>query len=77
MATTEQLGLRVEEWAKAVAHDGALEAVTSATGTGVVAAPSSEEAREMILWLIGRLRWERQLDSLQRRSPTSGARACS
>jgi hypothetical protein len=65
MTRTEQLSRPVGRRADEVAVDEAQKAVAGAEASGVVAAQSSEEAREMILWLIGRLRWERQLDSLR------------
>lgn len=66
MTTTEELSRPAPSGADEATDDNAQKAVTGAAVSGVVAAPSSEEAREMILWMIGRLRWERRLDSLRR-----------
>jgi hypothetical protein len=65
MTTTEQLGRPVEGWAGAVADHNAREVLAKAADTGVSTAPESEDMSEMILWVVDRLRWERQLESLR------------
>ncbi len=72
MVTTRTKGM-VRPVTSAVAgptDHAAREMLARAAETGVATTPESENMPEMIQWVVGRLRWERRLESL-RGSPSA------
>ncbi|HEY1635175.1 MAG TPA: hypothetical protein VGF64_10475 [Acidimicrobiales bacterium] len=65
MTITDQPGRPAAGSTDAAADRTAQEMLARAADTGVSTVPESENMTEMIQWVVGRLRWERQLESLR------------